>query len=406
MKKYIQYILLSIPFVFIYSCSSDDDDPTLPPVVVPPTIEISLNQSFDVARYHVVTIAPSIEVKNGSEDLIAVSYQWSIAANGKDSIISDQKTLQFISPRSGKYDIDLTVTSGATVKKASTSVTVSTDNNKYQSRTNLVTEYNPAPDFSISWGVFAMDEESALAQVQDALLFESGIYLGTFGGYVVTKFDHTVINTYNKRDFTIQTEIFDDFKKYNSPLAIMVAYDANKNGIADADEWYEIAGSEYHKSTTIKDYQVTYFKPDAGKTPVTGSHSWEYDAQYLKWSSNKNERGYIPQTSFGIGTDYYPAWKPDSYTLSGTLLAIATKDVSDGKGEVWNLGTFAWGYGGIKDPSIDISWAIDSKGNKVHLPGIDFVKIYVPTFTAIGDMGYITALFKFAEDLNLVSEDK
>ena len=32
----------------------------------------------------------------------------------------------------------------------------------------------------------------------------------------------------------------------------MVALDKNKNGKPDDDEWYEIAGSEYFKDTTIK----------------------------------------------------------------------------------------------------------------------------------------------------------
>lgn len=405
MKKYIRYTLLLVPFVFVYACSSEDDDPVVPPVAVP-SIDINLTASFETGRYSVVEINPDIDIKNA--DNLEVSYIWSITSNDKDSVISDQKVLKFISPRSGKYDVSLTVACGETSKKASTSVSVSTDDNNYSNIAGTVIEYSPAPDFSLSWGgIFAVDEADVLAQAQDAMTNDMGIYLGNFGGYVITKFDHTVINTYNQRDLLIEMDgSLADVKKFNTPVVVMVAYDANKNGIADADEWYEIAGSEHHKSTTIRNYEITYFRPDAGKEPVAGIHDWEYDTQYLKWSSNKNETGYITQTSFGVGTDYYPAWKPDSYTLKGTKLAIPVKDISDGDQSSWNVGTFDWGYGGIKDSRIDISWAVDKDGNKVYLPGVDFIKVYVPTFSAIGDWGYLTSIFKSAKDINLISEDQ
>lgn len=406
MKKYINYILLLIPFVFIYSCSSDDDNPILLPEPVTPSIDIKLSKSFDVDRYRVVEVDPVIDIQNGEN--IETSYIWSITIDDKDSIISDQKTLQFISPRSGKYNVDLTVRCGKTAKNATTSITVATDDKRYHARVGTVTEYCPAPDYTIGWSIFAFSDDEALAQAQDALGNEFGIYLGTFGGYVVTKFDHTVINSYNKRDFIITTELFDaSSKKYNSPLAVMIAYDKNQNGVADEDEWFEIAGSEHHKSTTIKNYEMTYFKPDNDKAPVNGIHSWQYDMEYLKWTSNTGESGYIPKTEFGRYSDYFPQWKTgDSYTLKGTKLAIPTKDVSDGDGTSWNIGTYEWGYGGIKDSRIDISWAVDKNGNKVHLPGIDFVKVYIPTFAAVGDEGYVTSLYKYTEDLNLVSVDK
>ena len=82
---------------------------------------------------------------------------------------------------------------------------------------------------------------------------------------------------------------------------------------------------------------------------------------------------------------------------------MPTKDISDGEGAAFNVGTFEWGYGGIKDPSIDISWAVDNNGVKVHLPGVDFVKVYVPTFTEIGALDLLTNSFKQVEDLNFAA---
>ena len=47
----------------------------------------------------------------------------------------------------------------------------------------------------------------------------------------------------------------------------MVSVDVNGNGLPD-DEWYELAGSEYQKPSTIKNYEITYYRPDEAKTPV------------------------------------------------------------------------------------------------------------------------------------------
>ncbi|WP_264523883.1 hypothetical protein [Flavobacterium sp. N502536] len=188
-----------------------------------------------------------------------------------------------------------------------------------------------------------------------------------------------------------------------SPVSIAVAYDANKNGIAEDNEWYEIAGSEYYKSSTVKNYEITYYKPDVNKTAVAGKSDWQFDKEYLKWTNNKKETGFITRTKKWRRYNYYPQWLGDSYTLKGTKINLPTKDISDGEGTAFNVGTFEWGYGGIKDPSIDISWAVDSNGVKVQLPGIDFVKVYVPTFTEIGALDLVTNSFKQAEDLNFAT---
>ena len=42
---------------------------------------------------------------------------------------------------------------------------------------------------------------------------------------------------------------------------------------------------------------------------------------------------------------------------------------------MWQYDILDWGYANAKDPDIDIDWAIDKDGNKVHLPGIDYIKV-------------------------------
>lgn len=404
MINYIKYILLLTVFAFVWSCS-DNDDPALTPQptqIVAPNISIKLNSSSSVKSYNVVKIEPEVTITNG--DNIATNYQWAINENGRDSIISDQKILQFISPKAGEYIIDFVVTCGKTTKKASTKVIVEkNEQHNYYGRANKIVDYRPAPNASLLWSLFADNKEDLIVQAQDMLDFESDIPLGLFGGSITLKFDHTVINYYNKPDFYVQMYEATDW--YTTPVIVMVAYDANKNGIPDESEWYEIAGSEHHKSTTIKGYEITYYKPDPDKEPVPGKDEWQYDIEYLKWTSNKGEMGYITKTETWSIDNFYPTWEQDSYTLKGTKLYLPTKDISDGKGLAWNVGTYEWGYGGIKNPDIDISWAVDKDGNKVYLPGIDFVKIYVPTLVQIGEHAALWADFQFVEDINLIAAE-
>lgn len=399
MKNYIKNSILLLAFAFIYSCSSDDD-PIPNPKPTPtadPTIKITLGSSFTVDRYDVVKIDPQIIITD--DEGVATTYKWSINKDGKDSIISDQKVLQFISPLSGDYDVDFAVTCGKTTEKTTTKVTVSTDDKTYSNRAIKVLDYLPAPFinyYSLSYSASSKEELISYAQNENG----NSLDLGTFGGYIVLQFDHIVINTYGKRDFFVNSS-------YSTPVAIQVAYDSNKNGIADDDEWYEIAGSEHHKSTTVKDYEITYFAPDLYKEFVPGKYEWQVDIESVKWTDNKSGSGYITQTDeWGYVGDNYPNWIGDSYTLKGTKLYLPTKDVSDGEGTKWNIGTFEWGYGGAKDSYIDISWAVDKNGDKVHLPGIDFVRLYNPVFQEIGSSDLLISKFSYIEDLNIILSDK
>lgn len=401
MKKYLKYSLFLITFVSFYACSNDDSkqDVVIVEPIKDPKIAIKLASEFTVQNYNVREITPEVTLENA--DGKTALYQWSVKVSGKngvvkDSVIGDSKTLLFIAPKADNYVVDFTVTVDKIVKQASTKVTVSETGKTYTAKALKLIDFLPAPGSNI--GSYATKEES-FQETQQSINEGDYVFLGTFGGYIVTAFDHTVINTYGKRDFIVQMEEGSSTFKY-SPVSIAVAYDANKNGIADENEWYEIAGSEYYKSTTVKNYEVTYRKPNPNASPVTGAATWQYDTAYLPWTDNKNGSGAITKTYARRRSNYYPAWLTDTYTLKGTKVFIPVKDVSDGAGTTYNVGTFDWGYGGIKDPSIDISWAVDKDGKKVHLPGVDFVKVYVSTFTALGANDLLTSLFHEVSDLN------
>lgn len=411
MKKYINYGLCLLTISALYSCSSDDTKPVEEPVTEEPmpeptpetSVAINLTSAFAVDRYNVVVIDPQVIIEN--DNGLVPQYKWTIKITSedgivKDSVIGDTKTLHFIAPKADKYIVDFTVTLDKLVQQASTTVTVAETGKMYNSIALSLVDFLPSPGYTIDDYEYTTKAE-VFERVQSDLTNGELIPLGTFGGYIVTKFDHTVINVYGKRDFDIQMNT-DGGNAKITPVSIYVAYDTNKNGVADENEWYEIAGSEYSKSTTVKNYEVTYHKPDPEKEAVAGAADWQFDTDYLKWSDNKNVSGTITKTKKWRRYNYYPQWLGDSYTMKGTKVNLPVKDVSDGQALNWNVGTFEWGYGGIKDPTIDISWAVDKNGNKVYLPGIDFVKVYVPTFVELGSLDLLTNSFKQAQDLNFV----
>ncbi|WP_121965349.1 PKD domain-containing protein [Myroides sp. N17-2] len=233
----------------------------------------------------------------------------------------------------------------------------------------------------------------------------SMVSLGGYGGYIVVGFDQTIQNIDGQRDFKVLGNAFwadanpnpSASKRGGScePGIIMVAYDKNKNGMPDDDEWYEIAGSEYYKVETNKNYKITYHKPDPSKAAVKDpNNNWATDIEYFKWEDNTGDKGWKTKNSFHH-QNYYPEWYVENeVSFSGTKLANNAKDES-GKGSYWVLYSYPWGYAdnapnNDDESAIDINWAVDKDGNKVHLTGIDFVKIYTGINQESGWLGEVS----------------
>ena len=272
------------------------------------------------------------------------------------------------------------------------------DDNNYTNGSpyiSKVLEYSPAP------GQFVNDlpryevgdtNETMRKKVEDFLVGEDSkvITLGGYGGYVVFGFDHTVQNKKDLCDFRVKGNAFTNSSE---PGIILVAYDANKNGIPDDNEWYEIAGSEYSKTTTIYNYKITYSKPAT-------------DADNVEWVDNQNAAGAVLKNSYHKQA-YYPSWITNTELIfSGTL--IAKNGVKNGA--FWSLISYPWGYAdnfaNSDDKSaIDIDWAVDKNGSKVDLPGIDFVKVYTGVNFDAGMLGEASTEVAGAEDLHLLGKE-
>ena len=90
--------------------------------------------------------------------------------------------------------------------------------------------------------------------------------------------------------------------------------------------------------------------------------------------------------------------------MSGTLLPTNYSIKSNGQ---YFLDKYAWGYADTyanrdtENNSFDISWAVDSNGEKVKLIGIDFIKVYTGLLQNCGQIGETSTEFLGAKDLNL-----
>ncbi|MDM1041724.1 PKD-like domain-containing protein [Empedobacter falsenii] len=386
--KYSKILLTALSFALIQSCSDDEN------IIETNPDNATLQASYDAARLKIVSIEPTV---SGFEN---ATYTWKLG----NEIIGNQKTLGFVSDEVGSYDLTLEITSGATSKTIKTKVNVTQELSTYSKYISQVFDYLPAVgQFTNALPAYVTGETQAdmTAKAAKALVGEKStmITLGGYGGYVVFGFDHTIMNQPNKRDFKV---LGNGFAGSSEPGIVMVAYDKNKNGKPDDDEWYEIAGSEYTNPNTIKNYTITYTKPDENKTPVKGTIGWQTDIEYIKWSDNQGNSGYKTKNSYHKQS-YYPLWfGSDQLKFTGTLLESNYTE----KNGIWTGKQYAYGYvdnapNNSEDSNIDIDWAVDKNGNPVKLMGIDFIKVYTATNQEAGWLGEISTEVAGAYDLHL-----
>ncbi|WP_278351535.1 cell surface protein [Chryseobacterium gleum] len=388
---YLKAGILSCLLIGVIACKHDDEDEF--------TFK-GLDDSYTIERLKVLSIPTNA----------SGSVTWSI----NDSIISQNPELEFISLNADAYPLTLKINSKGNEQIFHSKITVTKEKTPYSKYISKVLEFRPAVGQFMNEIPEYLPGNTAANMLQKANESLVGgnstmISLGGYGGYVVFGFDHTIPNL-NGRDFKILGNAFfgNDASEPRSgscePGIIMVAYDRNKNGKPDNDEWYEIAGSEYFKNTTVKDYSITYYKPNENKTPVPGTEFWQTDVEYIRWSDNLGNQGFKTKNTFHAQS-YYPLWFTDSsYGFSGTRLANNFFD-QNGDGSYWVGKSYAFGYAdnapnNDEASNIDISWAVDRSGKYVKLPGIDFMKIYTGVNQEAGWLGEVSTEVAGAYDLH------
>lgn len=369
MKKGLLYLLLPALCYGIAGCSDDDKNDS--------EISITLNESYSVVASKILTITPQVATAD-------VSYQWILTKNPvnavKDSLLSTDASLAFIALQDGVYDITLKVIKGNESGSKDFIVNVTGETSQYSPYITAMYDFAPAPG-TLANDCYKQDgytKEDVMKIVLGRIDNTSLGYLldlGSFGGSVVVGFDHTVINIPGERDFRVYgvNESVPNF--VTAPGLLFVAYDKNGNGKPDDDEWYEIKGSAHKDNIVDSNFSVTYHRPAKDKAPVqVGPFDPFQDRESVLTENSLGESFYL--SLLRNRKDLCPSWiDQDKFTFTGKRFNINIKPQVAGQYTLWQYDILDWGYANAKDPDIDIDWAIDKDGNKVHLPGIDYIKV-------------------------------
>ncbi len=450
-KRILQLFLLAsffiaVPAVMLTSCSDDPvgqgtdnpdnpnnpdnpDGPDEPYVLKREDISISKPEGGFTAT---VNRLFKIAVASVSDE--GVSYRWSI--DGKQ--VTQTKNLEHMFEKAGEYDLLLCASQDELSFDYDFRVAVIFDGIDPPKPGETTAYITKVLDYMPAVGQFtnklpAYEEGDSQQDMNEKVLAAIGnnvkgmITLGGFGGYVTVGFDHTIENVAGKRDFRVIANAF--FAEANpkpdapqggscEPGVIMVAYDANKNGEPDDNEWYEIAGSSHEDPTQepwyqmavdngndvnlYRNYSITYYRPES---EPASRDEW---STYIRWEDNRGNSGYKVKNQFH-SQPYFPLWADNALTFTGTCLPQNGIDES-GMGTYFVLYKFRYGYADNEpntgdESAIDIDWAVNDKGQKVHLPGVDFIKIYTGVNQENGWLGECSTEITSVEDLHILGVD-
>lgn len=368
-----------------------------------PMVNLGIDDVYYIPRMKKLVLQPA---------LTGESYQWTVDGE----IVSTAKDYIFIAAAEGRYEIELKIIDPDTPYDFTFDVNVIHEEVEYSPYISKVYEYCPAPgQFVNEMPRFEAGDsyESILRKTEESISGTNDVMitLGGFGGYVTFGFDHTVMNIPGEKDFRIWGNCFYELlqpeKKGGSaePGIVMVSLDSNSNGLPD-DEWYELAGSEYYAPSTKHGYAITYHRPDPARPIVADEDNSLDDIYYIKWDDNAGNAGYMPKNIFH-NQDYFPKWVTnDAISFSGSLLPPNAEDLS-GYGAYYVLYSYPWGYVDNHPNeyadlnSFDISWAVDSEGNRVDLPGVDFIRVYTGVNQYCGWLGETSTELSRAQDLHI-----
>ncbi|UYQ95751.1 hypothetical protein MKQ68_11625 [Chitinophaga horti] len=347
------------------------------PVYVEKPISITLADQLAVSMCNVLEIKPTI----AGPDRDDYSYVWKVG----DSVISKTRDLNFIAPDPGTYTLTLSATAGKQSTTISRPITVKAET--YVKNAYTLLEYLPAPAKGQNWSVigypdswkygveFPLAYNDYLAKSSELrkTTFSAGLVLGSWGGSATFKFDHTVVNAAGKPDI----EVTAIYSRLDVP-GVYVAYDRNKNGKPDADEWYEIKNDDYGIDD-LPDYQITYTydRLETDGRRIYHYFDWkdnqetvvEGEVQYAKVITSSMTTGNVMSTK-GFFPGYY---MPDTATKKMVVMdGWASSFTRKGKRISRNVS------GAVQFQqklNIDIDMAVNAKGEFVTLPGIDFIKV-------------------------------
>ncbi|SOD15322.1 hypothetical protein [Pedobacter xixiisoli] len=400
MKQNFTHLTVLVLALLFTSCSKDKDESS--------PIEIALQDKYEVATFAVLNINASANANNPT-------YEWIMTKNPVDntidSLMGTTKDLRFITAYPGAYELTLNVKEGTKISSKKTMVNVTNEAANFNPYITSIFDFSPAP------GMFANElfktgntkvdvMKTALGRINETSVGYQ-LDLGGFGGSIVVGFDHTVINVAGQKDLRLYGGILTDKANPPAPGLIYVAYDKNKNGKPDEDEWYEIIGSLHAKSTTIKGFKITYHKPANGKPLVAaGPNDPFVDREHIFCENNQGASYYLPRPK--VKKEFFPAWLSEtSVVFEGIKFNVNFAPARANQTTLFNFDIPEWGYVNAADPDIDLDWAVDKNGNKANLPGIDFIKIVNCVSEPMGlcqQQSSMATRFAGAADLHLLKK--
>ena len=370
--KNILYLIL---ITFLLACNKDEQE-------VFPDLNMEITEKAQIVQLKEQKVF-KVNLQEGK----TLTHEWKLDSK----VVSTETSYAFVPLAVGNYQLVYTGSSAAgtfsytyEIEVPIPVVAVTPNSSKYISQ---VFEYLPAPGQHINNA-----SQGSLAQAQKLIGGTTNLLsLGGFGGYVIFGFDHSV-NNQQGYDLAVYGNPTGPSNASSEHGIVMVSQDKNGNGLPD-DEWFELAGSEYSKATTIKNYEITYTNPKAFLD--------------VPWTDNQGGSGMLK--NLNKNKNHYPlfAANQDQITFKGTLLPATSLSTS---GLVVNK-PFEWGYTdswSIGDDyaikrynSFDFDWAVGKDGKKVNLKTVDFIKVYTAQNINAGFLGEISTDILGAVDLGI-----
>jgi hypothetical protein len=372
---YFRPLLISIltGSLFLGSCTKDEDP------ILPPEVQMSV-ESAQIT----INLDDTLHIRAIPSSNSEYNQEWKLDGE----VVSTADTIEFIPSKSGDHMInyrahnsagEFTATYAVLVNaKAEPEAPIRPITDKSNMYVTDLFDYLPAP------GQFMNKAPGNLESAKGILGGKGMVSLGAWGGSIVLGFDHTVINKEGE-DIIIYNNATGNFAE---PGIIYVMQDENGNGKPD-DTWYEVAGSEFGNDGYIRDYSVTYTRPN----PATAD---------VPWKDNQGKSGVVATNAFHKQS-YFPEWiEGNEYTITGSVLSSRNIDMTNPS--YITSAPFEHGYadntqGGDK---IDISNAVDKEGEKVTLKGIDFIKIQTGIQANMGWLGELSTEVLGVADIRLV----
>lgn len=324
------------------------------------------------------------------------SYSWSL--DGKEAG-DGEEYFSFVPENAGSYTVEVTVSENGRNSKTAIIIAAVNHTELEGFRDNSgaaglkILEYVPGPGQFIGENMDGMDATLSAANAWARERLETGklVSLGSFGGYIIAGFDHSIVAGNGEYDFIIEGNAFNSpAGSSNEPGIVWVMQDVNGNGLPD-DEWYELLGSARGNSDTRIDFGITYNRPAA-------------DGADVDWVTLDGTTGSVDYVSaFHAQPSYYPAWiDAANYTLYGTCLPFY--GIRNSVTKQWELPFFDWGYAdnagndnlgsghgeGNNCVGFKISNAVYCDGTPVTLQYIDFVKVQTGVLGKCGHLGEVS----------------